>query len=68
MHFITRATPIYYIDGKGYNLRLKNGRNYLTSHTKSKSRHYVIYGLCIGHTDSHADVPHKSDFRKPGAC
>ena len=42
MHFITRATPMYYIDGKDHDLKMKSSRNYLTNHTvytEFKSHH-----------------------------
>ena len=34
-HFVTRTTPMYYIDSKDNNLKLKNSRNYRTNHTRS---------------------------------
>ena len=36
-HFITKAMPLYYSDGKGHNLELKNGINYSANHTRPTS-------------------------------
>ena len=65
MYFITRATPIDEIDGQSHKMKLKSNRNYLTNHTKSKSRHWLFM---VSGADTHTHTyPHESDFKKPGA-
>ena len=51
---------MYYIDGKGHDLKMKGSRNYLTNHTiytEFKSHQLVIYGLRGGHADRYTHVP-----------
>ena len=42
---------MHYISGKGFNLKMKGDKSYLTYQTTSISDHYVIiYGFRDGHT------------------
>ena len=64
--------PIDDIDGKSYKTKMKSSRNYSTNDIKPKSRHYsYLWPWGRTHTKhtrhKHTNVPHKSDFKKPGA-
>ena len=61
---------MYYIDGKGHNLKLNSSRNYsyLTYHTGSKSHIWLFMASGVDtHTQTYRH-PYKSDFRKPGVA
>ena len=63
-YFVTWAMSIFYIDGKGRKLVMISNRDYLTNHTRSKSR--FAYGVDPQtHIHTNIPMPTRSDFRRP---
>ena len=66
---------MHFINSKGQKSELRNSRNVLTNHTKSKSHHLFITLGVDTHTRTHTCTnththtwQHESDIKKPGAC
>ena len=61
-HFVTRAIPIGYNDGKCYKSELERNRNY-TNYTKYKSRHQFLWPR--GWTHMYVSIySQEGDFKK----
>ena len=56
---------MYYIDGKGHNLKLNSSRNDLTNHTKSKLHHWLLMASGVDTNTDTRRGTHEGYFRKP---
>ena len=70
--FVTKATPISYIDNKSHIEKLKSIWTCLIGYSDYISSEW-FYSLGVGthtnkQTNTHTNFPDKSYFKKPGIC